>query len=323
MTFDYSFYHRHEFVNRIVLAIVLAAVIAFFLWAMVFFELPFLAIAVSVLFFLFIVNAVWFFEGGVWLFREKEKDAVAFSGIVEDVVPGNLFGKRYTGVYENWRNYGKCETVVLDGKPYRIMSYGNLRPGDSVCAKVLPKSKFVLLLNKIPTEATLHTFAELESNPLPNDCVMRFGEKMTFDYVLYRKNVFHSICLFFLIAAAVAFLIVGRNIIGSGTTGGFLFVLSPLAAYAVMRLIHSNPLLLAEKEKNAVSVSGTIERTEQSKMPVRLYSTSRNGGKGETVVIGGTKYRLISYGTLCPGDPVSAKVLPKSKFVLQIEKVSL
>ena len=91
--------------------------------------------------FLLIVNLVYLFRGGIYLFTEKENDGIYVEGVIEETMEaGWLAGNKY----DVEQNNGLGEIIILNGDKYYIMTYGNFKKGDYVCAKVLPKSKFVL-----------------------------------------------------------------------------------------------------------------------------------------------------------------------------------
>ena len=94
-----------------------------------------------------IINIIPLVRGGIYLLFEKEDDAVSISGIVEE--KGELddySGGIYTRYGVN-ANRGRGEFLVVNGRKYYMMTYGNVKIGDNVIMKVLPKSGFVLSLD--------------------------------------------------------------------------------------------------------------------------------------------------------------------------------
>lgn len=161
----------------------------------------------------------------------------------------------------------------------------------------------------------------------------RIKAEMTFAYSVYfRQNclvpIFFCVFALFLILPGILYIVRvcrhkkipdAKTAILNGI--GILLCLFCLFDNGV-RLARGGAFLLAEKEADAVEIAGVIEDTQEIGMIGGCkYRIGQNHGNGEFVVIGGTKYHLMTYGELKPGDRVSAKVLPKSQFVLEIEKI--
>ena len=88
-----------------------------------------------------------------------------------------------------------------------------------------------------------------------------------------------------------------------------------MCGLSVLRLV----VALREKEKDAVIISGTI--SEVFDLPQIGFTYGRiypNKGYGMGIVLGDIKYYLPNLGEFTVGDRVSAKVLPKSKLVLEM-----
>ena len=80
-------------------------------------------------------------RGGFYLLFEKKQDAVIIEGEVQELFENGSFGAPRYGIEQN---KGRGEGIVIDGVKYYVMTYGNIRRGDRVRMRVLPKSKFVL-----------------------------------------------------------------------------------------------------------------------------------------------------------------------------------
>ena len=95
--------------------------------------------------FLISVNSINLFRGGIFLLIEKEEDAVEISGVIEKTIEIDaLTGSKY----ETENNHGRGEALIIDGRKYYLTTYGDLKIGDEVTAKVLPKSGFVLEIRR-------------------------------------------------------------------------------------------------------------------------------------------------------------------------------
>ena len=105
----------------------------------------------------------------------------------------------------------------------------------------------------------------------------------------------------------------------------FVFMLS----MCIGRLITGGIFLLKEKEEDSVEICGTIEIIEElnrfnfSEMgPMyREYRETKEGSTyGYQLQVSGTKMKLPVLGEFLPGDMVRVRYLPKSGYVLSIEK---
>lgn len=91
--------------------------------------------------FLLVVNVIPLARGGLFLLIEKEKDSEQIIGTIEETIEiGSLGGAKYR--VEQNRGYG--EAIVVDGRKYYLVTYGNFQIGDNVTLEVLPRSRFVL-----------------------------------------------------------------------------------------------------------------------------------------------------------------------------------
>ena len=82
-------------------------------------------------------------RGGLFLLTEKESDSVMITGFVEETIEIGRIGR---SSYEVENNYGWGEALVIDGEKYYLMTYGDVKTGDEVKLKVLPRSHYVLEL---------------------------------------------------------------------------------------------------------------------------------------------------------------------------------
>ena len=160
MRFDYNVYYRQNCIMPI-LFILLVGFLAFKVGVPMmknFTHVSFSAfmkksakqcIFLFVCLFLVFINGINLFRGGFFLLIEKEDDAVEISGVIEKTIEIDaLTGSKYGT--EN--NYGRGEGLLINGEKYYLTTYGNLKPGDKIIAKVLPKSRFVLEIEKLNTE---------------------------------------------------------------------------------------------------------------------------------------------------------------------------
>lgn len=84
-------------------------------------------------------------HGGIRILTEKEADAAAETGVIEQV------DERSLPAIPTYRLPGKTTagyTLTIDGETYRVMDAGDLKPGDRVRLTYLPKSRFVLSIQR-------------------------------------------------------------------------------------------------------------------------------------------------------------------------------
>jgi mRNA degradation ribonuclease J1/J2 len=80
------------------------------------------------------------FKHGIYLFSEKESNALVNSGTITDIT--NTYGNnKFT--YENKHSIASSY-VYIDGEKYYIMYIGDFNVGDEVKFEYLPKSKVIL-----------------------------------------------------------------------------------------------------------------------------------------------------------------------------------
>ena len=152
MSFDYNVYYRQDCIVPLCLALFAGAVLLHCLIRLVrklritdrekrirecrgfFIALPFFAFLLS-------VNCIHLFRGGIFLLTEKEEDAVSITGVIEETFEIDFC----TGSkYDTEQNSGSGEALVINGTKYYVMTYGDLKTGDTVSATVLPRSKMIL-----------------------------------------------------------------------------------------------------------------------------------------------------------------------------------
>ena len=147
---------------------------------------------------------------------------------------------------------------------------------------------------------------------------------MEYDYsVYYRQNcilpiLFSSFCLILLTVFVVS---VCKKLSAHEPLDILQSVLI-LVTFLLLTTLNLTPLfrggfwLLFEKENDAVTITGTVEETDEIRFAGAKYGVENNNGFGETLVVDGVKYYLMTYGDTEVGDTVTLKVLPRSRIVL-------
>ena len=155
MKYDYSVYYRQNCVVPLILALFSLAFLSYVL--IVFwrsgkkestdYAKVFLFLCIGC--FLLGINVVSLSRGGIFLLFEKETDQIQIEGIVEETIEiDSLTGAEYRD--DNpFRNHGHGEALVIKGEKYYLTSYGDTKVGDYVRLSILPKSHFVLELNRV------------------------------------------------------------------------------------------------------------------------------------------------------------------------------
>ena len=152
---------------------------------------------------------------------------------------------------------------------------------------------------------------------------------MTYDYyVYYRQN-----CIIPIILLLVSFVLFFGQIYALWKERltyspkdivysiFFLCIAFYLIIANIVPLARGGIYLLVEKERDAIQVSGTVERTvEIDFVTGAKYHVENNNGSGEAIVVNGRKYYLTTYDDIHSGDHVAMDVLPRSGFVLKIER---
>ncbi len=91
---------------------------------------------------------------GIFLLLEKESDVKTMTGKVE-----NVYNSHFTCAYYIYKGHKThTKVVVVNGIKMYFMSIFNLRVGDIIEVKYLPKSKIVLEANKVEEEHRNHAY---------------------------------------------------------------------------------------------------------------------------------------------------------------------
>ena len=89
-------------------------------------------------------------HGGIYLLREKEDAKIDISGTIEDCQEMTQF--MTPGIGTHYHEYGDgCMygyVITVEGEALKIPSMGDLTVGDNVFVSYLPKSKYVLSIEK-------------------------------------------------------------------------------------------------------------------------------------------------------------------------------
>ena len=152
---------------------------------------------------------------------------------------------------------------------------------------------------------------------------------MTYDYyVYYRQNCI--IPLILLIFSSILFFGQIYSLCKERLTYSpkdimyrifFLCIALFLIIANIVPLARGGVYLLVEKENDAIQVSGTVEGTiEIDYVTGAKYRVENNNGSGEAIIVNGRKYYLTTYGDIQAGDYVVLDVLPRSGFILKIER---
>ena len=152
MIYDYNVYFRQNCIVPLCLAVfsLILCIISF----VSFFKgrvtqpnkkyIAFIAF-ISTSLFLMIINLFPLFRGGIYLLYEKETDQIQVSGKIEDMIEIDFL----TGAkYRTENNNGNGEIIVVNSKKYYLTTYGDFDVGDYVILHVLPRSRFVLKLER-------------------------------------------------------------------------------------------------------------------------------------------------------------------------------
>ncbi|MCH5316660.1 MAG: hypothetical protein J1E05_01670 [Eubacterium sp.] len=148
---------------------------------------------------------------------------------------------------------------------------------------------------------------------------------MIYDYNVYlRQNCIVPLCLaLFTLIWFIGFLVSFLKEKNKKQLKFILFFLIPafLITINLFPLLRGGIYLLFEKETDQIQVSGKIEDTmEIDSYTGQKYDTENNHGYGEIIVVNGEKYYLTTYGDFGVGDDVILDVLPRSGFVLKMER---
>ena len=97
-------------------------------------------------------------------------------------------------------------------------------------------------------------------------------------------------------------------------------VIGCLISVNIVDVSNGGIFLLSEKEEDAIEMYGEIEEIFDPRHVYGKYTVNQKHVFGEYIVINGTKYYLMTSGDLKEGDTVNMKVLPRSRFVLEIQR---
>ncbi len=157
---------------------------------------------------------------------------------------------------------------------------------------------------------------------------------MTFDYDYYLSaNLTGKIIPMLLFAAVAA----GNTILAKKKgkqkdkwqwdVSHLLGLLSVAVVWGGFLLYHTVPMfrggfaLLNEKPADAVTVTGTVEALQEQPWYFgEYYRLEDDNTTGWQVVIEGETYRMMHHANLTVGDAVTAEALPRSGFILSVEK---
>ena len=160
---------------------------------------------------------------------------------------------------------------------------------------------------------------------------------MEYSYDVYYINCFETpFCttLFFGVLFILVNILFVRSIIGNKATSDLLFryiivtlILVVCLSVSIGQLAHGGWHLVSEKESDAVQISGEIQsihELDKFSFPYigsddRYYKNS--GPNGVMVTVNGVKCTTIEKGDFEVGDRVTITYLPRSGYVLSIEKL--
>lgn len=156
MTFDYDVYYRQDclvplflvaFCSVLMTSVVISLInkgAGMKFLTLIKMNMP-RVVFVMIFVFLLVVNSIHLFRGGIYLLFEKQEAAVQISGTVQEICEIDAF----TGSkYDVQQNFGRGECLIIDGQKYYVMACENITVGDVLVITVLPKSHFVLEIQK-------------------------------------------------------------------------------------------------------------------------------------------------------------------------------
>ena len=254
---------------------------------------------------------ILFLSSGIHLLKESPKDAIMVTGTINNTFVLMFLGITKYNVKKGDRGF---PGIVLNGTKYYLPQLGEFEIGDTVSVRVLPKSKLVLEI----ALSEDRTVTEKEITDIRIN-------KLKFDYDLYfQTNCMGPlfVCIFiglFFIGCIHGFIRYPEVNTFTPSRVMSLFIPVFLFLLGFLPLRRGGIHLLREKEKDAVIISGTI--SEVFDLPQIGFTYGRpypNKGYGMGIVLDGIEYYLPALGEFTVGDRVSAKVLPKSKLVLEM-----
>ncbi len=127
-------------------------------------------LALTIFVFLITINSIHLSRGGIYLLFEDEQQSIQINGVIEQTYRiDSLTGSKY----DVEQNHGRGEVIVVNGKKYYLMTFGDLVVGDNVIIDVLPKSGFVLKCKKVNSlnrntgKASVCPLAFVRNTPTP------------------------------------------------------------------------------------------------------------------------------------------------------------
>lgn len=110
-------------------------------------KLVHIVLALLVCGFFFLLNIGRLFHGGFYLVAERENDAVIMQGAISDINDLNRFSfPELKNVYRDGQPNGA--QLVINGITCIAISSGDLEVGDFVTVTYLPRSKYILSIEK-------------------------------------------------------------------------------------------------------------------------------------------------------------------------------
>lgn len=110
-------------------------------------KLVHIVLALLVCCFFFILNIGRLFHGGFYLVAEREHDAVKMQGTISDINDLNRFSfPELKNVYKDGQTNGA--QLIINGITCIAISSGDLEVGDFVTVTYLPRSKYILSIEK-------------------------------------------------------------------------------------------------------------------------------------------------------------------------------
>ena len=99
-----------------------------------------------------------------------------------------------------------------------------------------------------------------------------------------------------------------------------VLIMGVLMGTLIFDLANGGIFLLFEKEEHSIEMTGEIEGIIDPRHVYGKYIVDEKHVYGEFIFVDGQKYYLMTSGDLTEGDTVSMRVLPRSKFVLEIHR---
>ena len=81
-------------------------------------------LALTIFVFLITINSIHLSRGGIYLLFEDEQQSIQINGVIEQTYRiDSLTGSKY----DVEQNHGRGEVIVVNGKKYYLMTFGDLR----------------------------------------------------------------------------------------------------------------------------------------------------------------------------------------------------